>query len=85
MISFEHVIHDPVGLHARPAGLLSKLVKEHNYTINISYNGRTAHADRMLQMVSLGAVTGATILVEISGETTEEDIRLIRTFFEEQI
>ena len=85
MISFEHVIRNPVGLHARPAGLLTKLVKEHNYTINISYNGRTVRADRMLQMVSLGAVTGATILVEIFGETSGEDIRLIRTFFEEQL
>lgn len=85
MISFEHVIRNPVGLHARPAGLLTKLVKEHNYTINISYNGRTVRADRMLQMVSLGAVTGATILVGIFGETSGEDIRLIRTFFEEQL
>ena len=85
MISFDHVTRNPVGLHARPAGLLTKLVKEHNYTINISYNGRTVRADRMLQMVSLGAVTGATILVEIFGETSGEDIRLIRTFFEEQL
>lgn len=85
MIAFEHVIRNPVGLHARPAGLLTKLVKEHNYTINISYNGRTARADRMLQMVSLGAATGATILVEIFGEASTEDICVIRAFFEEQL
>lgn len=85
MISFEHMIQNPVGLHARPAGLLTKLVKEFNYTMSISYNGRTVRADRMLQVVSLGAVTGATILVEILGETSEEDIRRIRTFFDEQV
>ena len=85
MVSFEHIIRNPVGLHARPAMLLTKLVKEHDYTISISYNGRTVRADRMLQVVSLGAVTGAAILVEISGDISEEDIRLVRTFFDEQI
>ena len=85
MFSFEHVIRNPVGLHARPAGHLTKLVQEHDYTINISYNGRTARADRLLQVVSLGAVTGATILVEISGAPSLEDIKLIRDFFEEQV
>lgn len=85
MVSFEHIIQNPVGLHARPAGLLTKLVKEHNYIINISYNGRTVRADRILQVVSLGAVTGATILVEISGNVSEEDLARIRTFFDTSV
>ena len=85
MFSFEHIIKNPVGLHARPAGLLTKLVKEHNYMINVTYNGRTVRADRMLQIVSLGAVTGATIFVEISGNISEEDFTLIRTFFDTNV
>lgn len=85
MISFEHIIRNPVGLHTRPARLLAKLVKEHNYMINISYNGRTVSTDRMLQVVSLGAVTGSTIFIDVLGEPTDEDVFFIRTFFNEQV
>lgn len=85
MISFRHIIVNPVGLHARPAKQLAKMVKERNYQIDITYNGRTVKADRMLQVVSLGAVTGAAINVEIYGNPTDEDVLFIRRFFNEQV
>ena len=36
MKTFEYTITDPVGIHARPAGLLVKAVKEHASKVTIT-------------------------------------------------
>ena len=44
MVSFDYLIHDAMGLHARPVGLVVKAVKPYQDSqITITHNGRHHH------------------------------------------
>ena len=44
MKSFEYTITDPVGLHARPAGVLAKEAKKYTSIISITKGEKTVDA-----------------------------------------
>ena len=48
MKQFEYVITDPVGIHARPAGLLVKEAKQHASRIMLQKGEKAADATRMM-------------------------------------
>ena len=76
MKSFEYTITDPVGIHARPAGLIAKLAKEYADTsIVFSYNGKEAKATSLMKLMSLGVKHGAEIT--ITAEGASEDAAII--------
>ncbi|QKJ24818.1 HPr family phosphocarrier protein [Aquiluna borgnonia] len=68
-ISATVVIQDPIGLHARPAGQIVKLVKESGLTIRMGKAGEElVLANSPLRMMALKAKTGEEMLVEIDTE-----------------
>ena len=73
MKTIEYVITDPVGVHARPAGLLVK--KAASYKSNIMLKnmetGKSADAKRIMSVMSLGVKQGNKI--ELSIEEEDED------------
>ena len=46
MASFEYTITEPMGLHARPAGLLVKQLKNYTSSVEISCRERKADAKK---------------------------------------
>lgn len=59
-------ILDPIGLHARPAGQIVKLVKESGLEIRIGKVGEDlVLANSPLRMMALKAKTGEELTVEI--------------------
>ncbi|MEY4994198.1 MAG: hypothetical protein RLZ65_47 [Actinomycetota bacterium] len=57
---------DPIGLHARPAGQIVKLVKESGLEVRIGKAGEElVKANSPLRMMALKAKTGEELLVEI--------------------
>jgi phosphocarrier protein len=64
MKTIEYVITDPVGVHARPAGLLVK--KAASYKSNIMLKnmetGKSADAKRIMSVMSLGVKQGNKIV-----------------------
>jgi len=71
MKSFEYVITEPVGIHARPAGLLNKEAKKYKSTITISRGEKTANVLRLMAVMQLGVKCGETVKVTIEGEDEE--------------
>lgn len=62
---------DPIGLHARPASQIVKLVKESGLEVTIGRDGQEfAKANSALRMMALKITTGETLTVEV--ETTDE-------------
>ena len=62
---------DPIGLHARPASQIVKLVKESGLEITIGREGQEfAKANSALRMMALKITTGETLTVEV--QTTDE-------------
>ncbi len=86
MKEFTYTITDPVGIHARPAGLLVKAVKEHASTIKIkTADGREADAKKLLALMGLGIKQGDSVTVSIEGDDEEGAAAAIETFMKENL
>ena len=68
MKEFQFTINDPVGIHARPAGLLVKKAAEFQSNITINGNGKSADAKKLIKLMSLGIKQGMEITCQIEGE-----------------
>lgn len=63
------VVNDPIGLHARPAGQIVKLVKESGIEIRMGQVGQElVKANSPLRMMALKVKTGEELLIEIDTE-----------------
>ena len=67
MKSFNYTITDPVGIHARPAGLLVKEAKQYDSTITITKDGKSADAKKLMALMSLGVKQGDSVEVSVEG------------------
>lgn len=71
MKSFQYIIQDPVGIHARPAGLLVKQVKNYNSTITIDKDGKSVNALKLMALMGLCVKQGDTVTVTVEGSDEE--------------
>jgi phosphotransferase system HPr (HPr) family protein len=66
MITTSVIIEDPIGLHARPAGQIVKLVKESGLTVRMGKPSQElVLANSPLRMMALKAKTGEQLVVEV--------------------
>lgn len=68
MMRFEHTIHNPTGIHGRPAWKIFKLARRFaDTTITITKGDKSARANALLRLMLLGAGLGDTVTVTIEG------------------
>lgn len=72
MKSATYTIKNKLGIHARPAADIAKLVGNHKSTVTLELDGKTANAKSMLMLTTLGAKKGTEVLVKVSGADEEE-------------
>lgn len=82
MKTFEYVITDPVGIHARPAGMLVKEVKESGVAVTISCNGKSADATKLMSIIAMGIKKGDTVTITVEGAKEEEVATKLKHFLE---
>ncbi len=82
MKSFEYTIKDPMGVHARPAGILVKEAKTYKSKITISFNGKKEEATKLMKIMGMGIKTGNTITVEVEGEDEDAACEGMKKFLE---
>lgn len=68
MIEFVYTIKDPVGIHARPAGLLSKEGRKYKSTITVEKDGTAVNVLKLMALMKLGVKCGETVTVRVDGE-----------------
>ena len=86
MKTFEYIITDPVGLHARPAGSLVRKVKEYaDHTVMISKGEKNVNALRLMALMQLGIRQGDTVTVSVEGDNEEETSQDLERFFRENL
>lgn len=78
MKTVTHVIADPLGLHARPAGLLVKLAAGFESAIVVTTSTGNADAKRIMALMRLGAKQGTLLTVTCSGPDEEAAAEAIR-------
>jgi phosphocarrier protein HPr len=75
--TLEVTVLDPIGLHARPAGQIVKLVKESGLEVSIGRPGEEfAKANSALRLMALKIKTGETLtlVVEADDQGTADSI-----------
>ncbi len=70
MKEFSFTVGDPLGIHARPAGLLVQKAKEFesDFTVTLQRNGKCASLKRLLAVMGLGVKGGDSITVLVQGK-----------------
>ena len=85
MITNDYIILAPQGMHARPAAVLIKLVKNFHSVVSLKKGEKTIRLNSMLNILSLTIKGGETVTVMADGEDEVEASQAIGLFFTEQL
>ena len=85
MKEFNYTVTDPVGIHARPAGLLVKEAKKFECTIMIFKGEKSSKATSLTKLMGLGIKQGDEIKVTVEGDGEDECAAALETFFKENL
>ena len=85
MYEFSYTIKDPVGIHARPAGLLSKEGKKYKSTITVDKDGNPVHVLKLMALMKLGVKCGETVTVRVEGEDEATAGPAMEAFFQNNL
>ncbi len=83
MKEFNYVIKDPVGIHARPAGLLAKEAKNYKSTITFVKGEKSAKATALMKLMGMGIKQGDEVTIRVEGEDEETCFAAIEKFVTE--
>ena len=81
MKSFDYTITDPVGIHARPAGILVKEIKKYASTVTVSKGEKEVNALKLMALMGMGIKQGDTVKVTIDGADEDVAAAAIEEFF----
>ena len=82
MKEFTHVINDPLGLHARPAGMLVKAVAGYGCTVTLTTPNGKADAKRLMAVMRLAAKQGTELTVTCEGADEDQAASELKAFLE---
>ena len=82
MKEFKHVINDPMGLHARPAGQMVKAVAAYQSAITINAPKGKADAKRLMAVMRLAAKQGDELTIQVEGADEEKAASELQAFLQ---
>ena len=85
MKEFTHVISDPLGLHARPAGMLVKAAAGFASTVTVTAPTGKADAKRIMAVMRLAAKQGMELTVTCEGPDEEAAAAGLQAFLKENL
>ena len=80
MKEIKHVINDPLGMHARPAGMLVKAAAPFASNITVTAPTGTADAKRLMALMRLAAKQGMELTFTIEGDDEEKAAAELQAF-----
>ncbi len=85
MKEFTHIIADPMGLHARPAGMLVKAAAGYQSAVTITAPNGKADAKRIMAVMRLAAKTGNELVITCEGPDEEAAAQGLQAFLAENL
>jgi phosphoenolpyruvate---glycerone phosphotransferase subunit DhaM len=76
-VSARITLTNDVGLHARPAALLTRTLSDVDATVTVRFGERSAEATSVLALMSLGARGGDHVDVSATGPQADEALRRV--------
>lgn len=83
MTSFSYTIKEPMGLHARPAGIMAKRLQNETCSVTVCCGTRTANAKGLFSLMRIAVKCGETVTVNIAGENEAALAAELQLFFSE--
>ena len=80
MKEFKHIINDPMGLHARPAGMLVKACAGYASKVTLTAPTGTADAKRLMGIMRLAAKQGMELTITVEGADEEKAAAELQAF-----
>ncbi|NBH26295.1 HPr family phosphocarrier protein [Lachnospiraceae bacterium] len=81
MKTFDYTINDALGIHARPAGQLAKLVAGFGSKITIAKEGGAdVSAKSIMSLMGLGATKGTNVTVKVEGPDEDVAVKAVEDF-----
>ncbi len=85
MKEFQYTIKDACGIHARPAGLLVKLVKGFASSATLEKNGKSCDMRKLMALMGMGVKQGDTITIKVEGEDEAAAAEALEKFLTENV
>lgn len=82
MVSATVTIQNSLGLHARPISKLIKVLKDCSDTVLLNKGEQQADAKNIYQMMALNARCGDEIRIDVSGDTENDTLLMIKDLFQ---
>ncbi|MBQ1467189.1 MAG: HPr family phosphocarrier protein [Solobacterium sp.] len=86
MKEFKYLITDPIGIHARPAGLLAKLAKSfEGTTVFLTKGDQTVKASQLMKLMNLGVKAGDEVTIQVEGGDEDAALAALEAFLKENL
>ena len=85
MKEITYTIPDPQGIHARPAGVLTKKAKEFACSVTMKKGDKTADAKKMFAVMGLAVKNGETVTFTLEGEDEEQSAVALEQMLKENL
>ena len=85
MKEFPYTVKDACGIHARPAGLLVKVVKGHASTATLEKDGKSCDMRKLMALMGMGVKQGDTVTVKVEGDDEDATVADIEKFMTENL
>lgn len=82
MKSFSYTVKDELGIHARPAGMLVKEVKNFQSKVTLEKDGKSVDASRLMAVMGMGVKKDQAVTVKVEGDDEDAACDAIKAFFE---
>ena len=85
MKEFDYAIQDALGIHARPAGQLVKVVKGFSSKVTLHKDGKAVDATRLMSLMGMGVKQGDELHITVEGEDEAGACEALQKFFTENL
>ena len=82
MKSFSYTVKDELGIHARPAGMLVKEVKNFKSKVTLEKDGKVIDATRLMAVMSMRIKKDQTVTITVEGADEDAAYDALKSFFE---
>jgi len=77
-------VKNALGLHARPATMIAKMLQGSKSQVAISYRKETINARSIMSILMLAVKKNTQLMIEVEGEDAEETMEKLINAFENQ-
>ena len=85
MRTFSYTITDPLGIHARPAGMLAKEARKYASVCTLARGDESVRLTQLMALMALSVRPGDTVRITAEGADEDSAAEGLHAFFKEHL